>query len=211
MKSSLLCLTRDDPACTHSHQVEQFCAGGAKFIQLRSKTLPMNKILKDAGDAVGIARKNHSILIINDFISLARDLDADGVHLGSGDEGIQKARSVLSPGKIIGKTVHSISEAEEALHEKPDYVGLGPFRKSITKKRLYPTLSIDAFKDIISLLSPMPVYLIGGLGLNDFPLLELVGARGLAMCQSLFEGETISHQVGLMLERSQHSLTSQTI
>ena len=81
--------------------------------------------------------------------------------------------------------MHSIEEAKIAVNEKPDYIGLGPVRNSITKKELTPCLSDEEFKEIAALLHPIPVFLIGGLNRNDFDLIDRINAQGICLCSDL--------------------------
>lgn len=189
--SPLMCLTRDDPEYSHNQQVKSMVEGGAGFIQLRSKSIPYSDLLLDAKMAADVVKSTNVTLIINDHIKLARDIDADGVHLGKNDPPINEARKYLPSGKVVGKTVHSLQEAEEAKLESPDYVGLGPYRATSTKKDILPVLSDLEFKSIAQFLDPIPVYLIGGLTCDDFELLETLGISGLAICSSLFSGDLV--------------------
>jgi thiamine-phosphate pyrophosphorylase len=174
IKESLLCLTRDTPDCSHFSQVEKLVHAGASFIQLRSKSIPESLLLEESKSAVILAKQNACKLIINDHYKMARDVDADGVHLGVSDAPVEFVRDYLPQGKIIGKTVHSIEEAKIAVKEQPDYIGLGPVRNLITKKELTPCLSDEEFKEITALLYPIPVFLIGGLNRNDFDLIDRI-------------------------------------
>ena len=185
IKESLLCITRDTPDYSHFRQVEKLVHAGASFIQLRSKLVPESVLLEESKSAVMLAKQNGSKLIINDHYKLARDVDADGVHLGVSDAPVEFVRDYLPQGKIIGKTVHSIEEAKIAVKEKPDYIGLGPVRNSLTKKELTPCLSDEEFKEIAALLYPIPVFLIGGLNRNDFDLIDRINVQGICLCSDL--------------------------
>jgi thiamine-phosphate pyrophosphorylase len=185
IKESLLCITRDTPDFSHFSQVEKLVHEGASFIQLRSKLVPESVLLEESKSAVILAKQNGSKLIINDHYKLARDVDADGVHLGVSDAPVEFVRDYLPQGKIIGKTVHSIEEAKIAVKEQPDYIGLGPVRNSITKEELTPCLSDEEFKEIAALLYPIPVFLIGGLNRNDFDLIDRINVQGICLCSDL--------------------------
>jgi thiamine-phosphate pyrophosphorylase len=185
IKESLLCLTRDTPDCSHFRQVEKLVHAGASFIQLRSKSIPESLLLEESKSAVILAKQIGCKLIINDHYEMARDVDADGVHLGVSDAPVEFVRDYLLQGKIIGKTVHSIEEAKIAVKEQPDYIGLGPVRNSITKKELTPCLSDEEFKEITALLHPIPVFLIGGLNRNDFDLIDRIHVQGICLCSDL--------------------------
>ena len=185
IKESLLCLTRDTPDYSHFRQVEKLVHAGASFIQLRSKSIPESLLLEESKSAVFLAKHNACKLIINDHYEMAKDVDADGVHLGVSDAPVEFVRDYLPRGKIIGKTVHSIEEAKIAVKEQPDYIGLGPVRNSITKKELTPCLSDEEFKEITALLHPIPVFLIGGLNRNDFDLIDRIHVQGICLCSDL--------------------------
>lgn len=181
-----MCLTRDDSKLNHFKQVEAFILAGAKLVQLRAKNTPLYDLKIHALQAAALCKRSGCKLIINDDYQLAKDVDADGVHLGNKDAPIYIARKFLNEGKLIGKTVHSISEAKRAVSEGPDYIGLGPFRKSSTKKDVQPILSEQDFRRIIDVIKPTPVFLIGGLTFNDFNLVEDLKIQGLALCSELF-------------------------
>lgn len=200
--SSLICITRDDPSLNHFEQVKIFVNAGARLIQLRSKFLSPNELYEQAKPAAELTKKYDCQLIINDHYQLVSDIDADGVHLGMNDAPVEYVRRLLSPEKIIGKTVHSIPEARQSITDKPDYIGLGPYRQSSTKKELCPVLSDDDFFSVLDILHPTPVFLIGGLTGNDFSLIEKFALQGIALCSELFSGTSHQNQVSSLIEKS---------
>jgi thiamine-phosphate pyrophosphorylase len=202
MNNSIMCLTRDSSEYSHDQQVKDFIQGGGQFIQLRSKSLPNEVLYHQANKAVTYAKAYGANLIINDHIELTRQIDAHGVHLGANDGSVASARKILSSEKIIGKTVHSIEEALSAKKDNPDYVGMGPYRISSTKKDLQPVLTNYQFQQIVKILDPIPVYLIGGLSKNDFSLIETLGVQGLALCSALFSGKNLRDQTKLAVDKS---------
>jgi len=194
----------------HSKQVETFIEAGFKFIQLRSKSIGSKDLLIQAKRSAEIAKAYDCTLIINDYYELAQEVNADGVHLGRNDASISIARNFLAPSKIIGKTVHNLEEAREAQIDTPDYVGVGPYRKSSTKKELSPTLSDQEFAQIFEVLLPIPVYLIGGLKSDDYVLIEKFGIQGIAICSELFSGVSISEHTQKIFDRF-HSFQSVSV
>ena len=152
--SSLICITRDDPSLNHFEQVKIFVNAGARLIQLRSKFLSPNELYEQAKPAAELTKKHDCQLIINDHYQLVSDIDADGVHLGMNDAPVEYVRRVLSPEKIIGKTVHSIPEARQSITDKPDYIDAGPYRQSSTKKcALYYPMTI--FSRFLTFFTPL--------------------------------------------------------
>ena len=201
-QNKLLCLTRDDPNLCHSRQVEIFIEAGFRFIQLRSKSLPAPELFRQAKLAVEISKSNNCTLIINDFVDLACQVNADGVHLGKTDRPISYVRKMLKSNKVIGMTLHSLEEARSVVNNCPDYVGVGPYRRSKTKEHLNPILTDQDYRDIVYQIYPIPAYLIGGLKSNDFSLTKSLGVHGIAICSELFSGESLSQQAKYIYQSS---------
>lgn len=208
LSSSLMCLTRDDSIANHFEQVKTLLQTGAKLIQLRSKSISRQDLYTQAKGAADLCKKHNCTLIINDDYNLAKYVDAEGVHVGIDDAPIELIRNELPEGKLIGKTVHSIDEAKLALIEKPDYVGLGPYRSSYTKKDLQPTLNEEDIKHIVNVLSPLPIFLIGGLSINDFYLIEKFDIQGLALCSALFSQGLNSTNMKDIIQKSREYFNS---
>ena len=188
----LYCLTSDHVSFSHSHQVLKFCEAGVRFIQLRSKSLSKIEMLAEVRESVRISRRFQAKLIVNDSIEVAIESDADGVHLGRADKDIADARKFLGETKVIGFTIHSENEITEDVLCNANYIGMGPFRKSKTKTDLSPTLSIDDYCTMIQRLDPMPVFLIGGMDIEDFSLSLRLANHGIAVCSALSEQENLN-------------------
>ena len=198
----LMCLTRDHPELSHFDQVKLLLENGAQLIQLRCKTGNCQNFLRDAARSTMLGKKRGATIIINDSPEIAKASKADGVHLGQSDSSPVVTRSLLGPGYLIGRTVHSVEEAILCKKENPDYVGLGPFRRSKTKQSLKPQLSSDEFKEIVSILHPIPIFLIGGLTGDDFSLINELGITGLAICSALWAGKNHSSDISEMIKLS---------
>ncbi|CAG0941680.1 partial thiamine-phosphate pyrophosphorylase, partial [Candidatus Brocadiaceae bacterium] len=117
--------------------VEQVLSGGAVVLQYRDKRT--DKTPKLAEQLLTICRQYHVPLIINDDVELARQLNADGVHLGKDDSTIIEARLRLGQHAIIGVSCYNNLEA--ALHAEQqgaNYVAFGRFFSSSTKPLASP-------------------------------------------------------------------------
>jgi len=204
---SVMCLTRDDPKLNHFEQIEALVNAGAQLIQLRAKSIPSYELYVQAKQAIELTKKNNCKLIINDHFELAKEINADGVHLGMEDAPVEYVRRQLAPGTLIGKTIHSKEDALIGVSENPDYFGLGPYRHSSTKKELLPVLTDENFISIIGILNPIPVFLIGGLTLEDLPLVDQFNIQGIALCSALYSGNETDIQK--VLKKS--SLFEQTL
>ena len=200
---TLLALTSDDSGIPHSRQAEIMMEVGVRFIQLRSKSLSVERLRVEAQVAGKAAEERGAVLVVNDCPSLAADSRASGVHLGMEDGSAGRARELLGDSAIIGRTVHSLAEARQVKEEgNCDYVGLGPYRTSQTKRELTPILGHSEIVEIRSFLDPIPIYLIGGLGLADFDLLGELGITGLAVCSALSERDAFGANLEAFVERA---------
>src|SRR5258706_3095604 len=119
-------LTQDIPQRGHEEQIRIACEAGVKWIQLRVKGKPPETWLEIAKRAREITRVFNVTLIINDNVTIAKAVNADGVHLGKQDESVEAARKILGYEKIIGYSCHSFSELHSAKNFNVDYFGLGP-------------------------------------------------------------------------------------
>lgn len=184
--SSLLCLTSDYSILSHSEQVRILLEEGAKFIQVRTKELCSHDLLDQLNIAYEYAIENDATLIVNDFLDIAHRTKFVGLHLGSNDCTVQDARELLGHGAIIGSTVHNFDEAKNVKRlGLSNYVGLGPYRHSRTKVDLDPILTSQSIRQIVDYLYPIPVFLIGGIGLEECGLIQEFNLAGLAVCAAL--------------------------
>lgn len=162
---------------------------GCDWIQLRYKNHHEMSTGYVAEKIKTLCQKYNATLIVNDFVSIAKEVEADGVHLGLDDMSVAEARNILGPGKIIGGTANTLEHVLQRIDEKCDYVGLGPFRFTTTKEKLSPVLGLDGYKKIIEALKQhtnpyaidMPIYAIGGIGMNDIESIVETGIHGIAV------------------------------
>lgn|SRR5690606_19407557 len=169
---------------------------GADWIQLRWKNATDRQRLRLAERVKQQCEKYQAICIINDSIAIAKEVDADGVHLGLDDEKIEKARRTLGQGKIIGGTANTIADVIQRIDEGCDYIGLGPYRITDTKEKLSPVLGIEGYRKILLHLNEhrivIPaIYAIGGVGLDDIPLLLEEGLYGVAVSKTITDTPAI--------------------
>ena len=126
-----------------------------------------------------------AIFIVNDFVQVAKDVDADGLHLGLQDATVSFARQILGRDKIIGGTANTLKDVIQRVEEKCNYVGLGPFRFTETKSKLSPVLGLEKYRAIHLELEKrnisIPVYAIGGIRLDDIDAILESGVYGIAV------------------------------
>ena len=126
-----------------------------------------------------ICKKFNVKFLVNDDALIAKKLNADGCHLGQKDMNIIKARKMIG-NKIIGVTCHnSIKLAKVAVRNKADYIALGAFNDTKTKKIKYRA-SINLLKKVKKI-TKTPVVAIGGINSNNYKKLLLNKANFLAI------------------------------
>jgi thiamine-phosphate pyrophosphorylase len=161
------------------------CSAGANWIQLRLKNEPFDVVLKTAKTAKEICGDHQVKLIINDFPEVAKQVGADGVHLGKEDICPLEARKILGWDKIIGGTANTLEDCQALLQKQVDYIGLGPFRFTTTKKNLSPVLGAEGYRELLANLikngNAVPVIAIGSITPADIPVLTQHGVHGVAI------------------------------
>jgi thiamine-phosphate pyrophosphorylase len=177
-------LTMDEGPLSHLEQVEAACRAGIRWVQLRMKQASDEAFLATAHAAKKICDAWDCMLIINDRVAIAAEVKAHGVHVGKSDMPVGEVRRVLGDDLIIGGTANTIEDIREHYRQGADYVGLGPYRYTTTKKNLSPVLGLEGYRRIMSRLREegiaVPVVAIGGIGVEDAaPLLD-AGVHGIA-------------------------------
>lgn len=159
--------------------------GGAQIVQYRNKIAAKALRHKQAVALRELTRAFDVPLIINDDTVLAREIDADGVHLGASDGRLSDARALLGDTGLIGVSCYnSITLAREAQSGGADYVAFGSFYPSSVKPQAVtatPDLLRQASKEI-----DVPLVAIGGITLENGKELLMAGAHALAIITALF-------------------------
>jgi thiamine-phosphate pyrophosphorylase len=185
-------------------QVEEILQSGATMIQLREKDIPFDSLVKEAREIRKITSRYHVPLIINDSVEVAAASDADGVHLGQGDEAIEKAREMLGHNKIIGISAHNVAEAVKAEESGADYIGAGAVFHTSTKKDA-DLLTLQTLKDICRAVT-IPVVAIGGITKENILKLSGSGVDGVAVISAVFAQADKAKATGELLRLSQEAV-----
>ena len=165
------------------------------FFQLRLKYEKKNKLIKIAKKIKKISNKYKVKFIINDDPYLAVKINSDGCHIGQNDFNIKKARKILN-NKILGVTCHNSTKlVRSAVKEGADYVALGSFFTTKTKKVKF----VADFKTlrVVKKFSKIAVVAIGGINHDNYRKVLLNKANFLAISSYIWKNKTLSPEKAL--------------
>lgn len=145
------------------------------------------ELYKEAVSIKEIVRKYRASLIINDYVDIAKVVDADGVHLGQEDMPLEEARIVLGKRKVIGISTHSLSQAVRAEKSGADYIGFGPIFQTSTKDAGRPK-GIDGLRKIRKRVH-IPVVAIGGITWENVNEVLESGVDACAIASGILSGD----------------------
>lgn len=158
----------------------QILANGATILQYRDKH---GKARDDVRALQALCKAHDVPFIINDDVALAVELDADGVHVGQEDMACAKAREALGPDKIVGVTAKTLEQAEQAVADGADYLGVGALFPSVSKDS--SLTSRETLKEICAAVA-IPVVGIGGVNEDNASILAGTGVAGAAVISALY-------------------------
>ena len=172
----------------------QFLDAGGRWIQLRMKDASAEVIVCRGKEMLALCRKRRAVLVVNDAPQLAVAIGADGVHLGQADMPPSEARRIIGDGAVIGSTANTFEQIAARNDGETDYVGLGPFRFTTTKKNLSPVLGTEGYRTILGRMRteniPLPVVAIGGIELPDIPQIMRTGVDGIALSGAIARADS---------------------
>ena len=165
-------------------KVEEAILGGTAIVQYREKELKGDEVRSQALRIKEVCSRYGVPLIINDDVKLAKDIDADGVHVGSSDMDVADARRMLGSDKIIGATAKTEEQAKEAYNAGADYLGSGAVFGSETKTDA-KFMNLELLGAIAECV-PIPVVAIGGIDETNVSMLKGMKIAGVAVIQGIF-------------------------
>ncbi len=161
--------------------------GGADIVQLRSKTLSDRELIALARKIRLMANRRRKLFFINDRVDLAIIAGADGVHLGQEDLPVEEARKLSRKAGaklFIGKSTHSLEQAQTAAREKVDYIGVGPVFQTPTKPGRTP-VGLELVKKVSQKVK-IPFVVIGGIDEANIDRVLAAGATRIAVVRAVF-------------------------
>jgi len=185
MYSKIQYISQGATASQQLDAIKSALDAGCSWVQLRFKNGPEKEVLELALQVKKAVEGYNCTYIINDYPQIAKQTDADGIHLGLDDIPVEQARAIIGPNKIIGGTANTLAHVMQRCKEQCNYIGLGPYRFTATKEKLSPILGLDGYTTIMKKLQELniatPVYAIGGIEEGDIPPILETGIYGVAL------------------------------
>lgn len=185
----LLFITHQTTRYSYPDSIEIALRGGCRQVQLRMKDATRDEVAEAARRAMKICAEHGADLYIDDHVEVCHRVGARGVHLGKHDMTPSEARRILGPDSIIGGTANTFDDILRLRDEGVDYIGLGPFRFTTTKKNLSPTLGLDGYSRIIEQCKEhkieLPIVAIGGITRGDITAIMTTGVKAIALSGSI--------------------------
>jgi thiamine-phosphate pyrophosphorylase len=166
--------------------VRAACAGGAGVVQLRRKGDDGLETLRLAERCRRITAAAGVLFVVNDRLDVAIACDADGVHLGQDDLPLDAARR-LWPGRIVGRSTHSLEQARIAEHDGADYIGVGPVYATPTKPGR-AAVGLDLVAQVARVVH-IPWFAIGGVDSSTVTAVLDAGAQRIAVVRAVCDAE----------------------
>jgi thiamine-phosphate pyrophosphorylase len=161
--------------------------GGARLIQLRDKEGKRELSRRAAPTFRRLADTYGALFIVNDEPDLARELGADGVHLGQDDASTHVARATLGPEAIVGLSTHSEAQIDAAQSAGVDYVSVGPVWETPTKPGR-PAVGLELVR-YAAANSRVPFFAIGGIETGNAAQVVDAGATRIVVVRAIRDAD----------------------
>lgn len=174
-------------------KTEQALREGISIFQYRSKEKNKDLLHDEAIKIKELCDKYNASLIINDRVDIAKEVGADGVHLGQDDTSIKEARDILGEDVIIGATAKTVEDAVRCYEEGADYLGVGALFPSPTKLDAVQ-IKLKTLIDIKNAV-PIPIVGIGGITAENLSKEINENVDSIAVISEIYDSKNIKDAI----------------
>ncbi|HLW35069.1 MAG TPA: thiamine phosphate synthase [Chthoniobacterales bacterium] len=164
--------------------------GEVDVIQLRAKKSPASEIGDLAGRLHPMTSGAGIPLIVNDYAEIAATIPVEGVHVGQDDDAIAIAREKAGRAIIVGRSTHSLEQANAAQREGADYIGFGPIFATPTKPD-YKPIGMENIRRVHDDVE-VPIFCIGGIKIDNLGEVIAAGAKRVAIVSGILRAPDIA-------------------
>ena len=197
MDTDLYAITDDGLALgrpVHS-VVEMLLRAGIGIIQYREKDKSARVMLEECLHLRALTRAAGAMFIVNDHVHIAMLCAADGVHVGQDDLPVAAVRRLVGRDMRIGVSTHALVQAEQAVRDGADYIGVGPLFATNTKKDVCAPVGLAYLEQVVAARLPVPFVAIGGIKRGNIAEVTRRGARCCCLVSELVGAPDIPARV----------------
>ncbi|MFW6005708.1 MAG: thiamine phosphate synthase [Desulfonatronovibrionaceae bacterium] len=198
-----LYLVTDQDLCRGRDLVDtvmEAVAGGVTAVQIREKNASARAFFQLALALKKRLAKQDVPLIINDRVDVAVAADADGVHVGQTDLPAAQVREMIGPDKILGISINTFEQMEEAARNQVDYLSLSPVFPTPTKTDTTEPFGISGLKKARTL-TRLPLITIGGVNLENIHEIMSTGLDGVALVSAICSADSPEQAARTLAEK----------
>ncbi len=196
LNTDLYCLTAEEFSCgrTNIDVVKEMISSGIKLIQYREKEKSMLEKYNECMEIRRLTQDAGVTFVVNDHVDLAMAVQADGLHVGQDDMPVHVIREITGGRLFIGLSTHSPEQAENAVKDGADYIGVGPVFKTYTKKDVCDPVGFDYLDYVVKNID-IPFVAIGGIKEHNLDEIVKRGATCVAMVTEVVGADNIGAKV----------------
>jgi len=169
-------------------------AAGVKILQYREKKKKPKAMYEECLALRALTREAGAIFIVNDYLDLALAVQADGVHVGQDDLPLQVVKKIVGSDMIIGLSTHSPEQAQAAVAEGADYIGVGPIFTTQTKEDVCAPVGLEYLEYVVKNLD-IPFVAIGGIKEHNLSEVVQRGAKTIALVTEIVGAPDINGKI----------------
>ncbi|GAB6174964.1 hypothetical protein JCM15765_44420 [Paradesulfitobacterium aromaticivorans] len=201
LPSGLYALTAERHSLGRSNLevAKEILEAGVKILQYREKEKTQHQMYRECLELRRLTDAAGAVFIVNDHVELALAVAADGVHIGQDDLPLSVVRELVGPELMIGISTHSPEQAQAAVAEGADYIGVGPLYQTHTKTDVCAPVGLDYLRYVAAHIE-IPFVAIGGIKEHNLAEVVRTGARTVALVTEIVGSPDITGKIRSLQE-----------
>ncbi|CDR25361.1 thiamine phosphate synthase [Staphylococcus argenteus] len=193
-----ICGTSDVPSHRTIHDVlDDALKAGITLFQFREKgtnALKGTEKVELAKELLNLCHQYQVPFIINDDVELAKEINADGIHVGQDDANVNEIAQFFT-NKIIGLSVSDLDEYSKSDLTDVDYIGVGPIYPTPSKNDAHTPVGPEMIATLKKVNPQLPIVAIGGINTDNVAPIVEAGADGISVISAISKSENIEGTV----------------
>jgi thiamine-phosphate pyrophosphorylase len=163
---------------------QKLADAGVRLLQYRNKSASARELFFSSQKLALLLSPLGVSFVVNDRADVAALAGADAVHVGQEDVGVEEARHVMGPEKLVGLSTHDLEQFHHAAASSANYIAVGPVFSTATKANPDPVVGTEFLRKI-RLLTDKPIVAIGGITLERAAAIIDAGADSVAVISDI--------------------------